>query len=212
MIYIIDDKPDRQRRLAPHLIETKNIKLIYQYDGEFDAIRKEMFRLAKVIAIHDSFFKNPVNKHPTKSEDIIRKDLKEYCYSNHINLVLFSGDYFGYSESKGGLECQIAVTRFYANLNNFVKHIENGGEPVLAILGFGKNYRIELTVDIYIQLRKKIEANDESQARILLTKLCEVLEIEDYKSLEVRLHKNETSELINKIDPYLLSFYENISY
>lgn len=137
MFYLIDDKKERQTKLAPYLIEGKNLKLIYQWSGELADEREVIFSTAKVIALHSSFFKNPVNRHPTKGEDMIRRDLQNFCTQHKIKLIYFSGDYTAFNRTNYG--CLVPVDRFYRHLNYFIK---DGMEEV-AILGFGKDYKIE---------------------------------------------------------------------
>ena len=62
MIYIIDERKERQKEYAPFLLEQadETIKCIYSKE-ELDDIKQQMFSNAQFICFHDSFFKNPEN-------------------------------------------------------------------------------------------------------------------------------------------------------
>lgn len=209
MIYIIDDKKERQKMLSPNLVESNNVRLVYEYNGDLKENTKIVFEQAQVIAMHESFFKNPINKHPTKKEEEIRRSLKEYCFTNKIKLVFFSGDYLGYHEVIKNAEAVIGVARFYKNINDFIQEFIENGEYNIQILGFGRNYLLENTLSYYLKFVKEVQSNS-LESKISLKKLINILGKDD--SLDSIMSKNihDLKNIIPIIDQYLILFYENI--
>lgn len=201
MIYIIDDKKDRQKTLAPNLKESELVKLIFQYNGDLETSKQDVFQNAKILAMHDSFFKNPVNRHPTKSEDEIRHDLKKYCAQSGIVLILFSGDYHGYQESNNGLLCQIGVTRFYENIDFFISEY-NPAAINTKLLGFGRKYELEPILHMYLLWVKSFDTVSEKEN---LKVLCDSLSIE----LEALISLEKRSQILF-LDQALIKYYENL--
>ena len=96
MIYLIDDKKDRQQldynwnpdRLAKY---SDYLKVIYSYEEiKSSHLREEIFQNGNIILFHESFFDNSSNYHQEESLNI-RNKLKELAEDGKIWLVLFSG-------------------------------------------------------------------------------------------------------------------------
>lgn len=94
MIYLIDDKRDRQAkdynwnfdRLSKYKNELKPIYSLQQIDDE--NLRENIFSEGSIIFIHESFFENIENKH-IKDSLKIREDLREKALKKKYLVSLF---------------------------------------------------------------------------------------------------------------------------
>ena len=216
MIYIIDDRKERQKKLAPFIFEGEHDEMRCIYTNEELGVKKQkMFNDAQFIFFHDSFFKKHENKHDEKSFDQIKSDFINYCQKNHIKVIVFSGDFPSrrIDENLGFLPVDI----FYENLNVFYEnYIKNNRE--LKLLAFGTNYKYEeiyrLRHNLFVKILE-IESNYVTEPTFIFDYCKPILDIVSTKASELEeflydmiddnlLTKDYLTSLINKyINEYI---------
>jgi len=187
MIYLIDEKKDRQKDYfwdEPKFQKYKSVLSPVYTKDELDAVRLKMFSSNDVILFHDSFFDDPRNRHE-KNIDEIRQRLKERSEKNPV--VFFSGS-IGYKTIDKN-SASLPVSVLYQNLESFIKkYFENQDEPELRYLGFGENYRREEIAQIKNDIWK------------VLYKYSNIQELPDLEILDDKT--KELSKIINGEIPF----------
>lgn len=147
MIFIIDDKKDRQKDFAPFLFDKKyfsQVKLIHT-QTEVNESREELNNSAPYICFHDSFYKNPINKLPENAgspKEQVEK-LKANCVDKQIPLLLFSGDFSVRNISTDSFLHSLPVDIFYKNLKHFLDNYIENSLVDSNLLGFGVDHEYE---------------------------------------------------------------------
>jgi CheY-like chemotaxis protein len=207
MIYLIDDKRDRQAkdynwnfdRLSKYKNELKPIYSLQQIDDE--NLRENIFSEGSIIFIHESFFENIENKH-IKDSLKIREDLREKALKKNIWLVYFSG-----SKSSRTIEGRIAhipVSILYKNLEVFIeKKIEKKID--LNYILFGKNPKIES--ELIDKLEKSNNNFDSSE--ILTNSYNLFFHVEGRQNLPLRINNSVVEKLIvgNEFENQITDLY-----
>jgi CheY-like chemotaxis protein len=207
MIYLIDDKKDRQAKdynwnfdkLSKYKNELKPIYSLQQIDNE--NLRDNIFSEDSIIFIHESFFENIENKH-IKDSLKIREDLREKALKKNIWLVYFSG-----SKSSRAIDGRIAhipVSILYKNLEIFIeKKIEKKID--LNYILFGKNPKIES------ELINKLEKsnNDFDSSEILTNSYNLFFHVEGRQNLPLRINNSVIGKLIvgNEFENHITDLY-----
>lgn len=182
MIYLIDDKIDRQKKLkwnSEFLKSFEDVLVPIYLKEDLDKFKNEIFKENNVILFHESFFDNPINFHEMDVLQI-RDNLKKYSEEKSSIVVFFSGSIGSrYVENK---IAYLPVQILYNNLESFCNEYRKSSESILIDkIVFGNNYLNE-----EILLRKNRIWNllyDQDQNSLL--KLTPVLnnEIEDIEKL-----------------------------
>lgn len=150
MIYLIDDKRERQAELLKDKSLLQDdlaiIKSIYTKD-ELDLFKKLIFEAndKSIILFHDSFFENAINRHE-KQPDIIRQDLINFANNGKSKVVFFSGGTHNRIIVNDNL-AYMPVGVLYRNLKFFVSKVKESDDQ-LRFLAFGPNHKFE-SVFIY---------------------------------------------------------------
>jgi len=124
MIFLIDDKKDRQskdydwtlRRLDCFKDHIKPIYSLKQINEE--NLRNDIFKEGSIVLLHESFFDNVVNRQDNDSLKI-RSELDKYILSKNGYVVYFSGSKS--SRTNSGRIAHIPVSILYQNLEVFIK-------------------------------------------------------------------------------------------
>jgi hypothetical protein len=143
MIYIIEDKIQRQYTFAPWLEknEVHKYKIITITNRkEFENFKDDIKKSAKLIGFHDSFFNDSTNSHEQFDPKEIKEHLINYCVKHGIHIVTFSGGGYKTNIDKKGFSHTIPDDIFYSNLLAFLNNLPQI-EPL--ILGYGKNFKYE---------------------------------------------------------------------
>lgn len=207
MIYLIDDKRDRQAkdynwnfdRLSKYKNELKPIYSLQQIDDE--KLRDNIFSEGSIIFIHESFFENIENKH-IKDSLKIREDLREKALKKNIWLVYFSGS--KNSRTIEGRIVHIPVSILYKNLEVFIeKKIEKKID--LNYILFGKNPKIES--EIINKLEKS--NNDFDSSEIQTNSYNLFFHVEGRQNLPLRINNSVVEKLIvgNQFENQITDLY-----
>jgi hypothetical protein len=147
MIYLIDDKKDRQQddygwnseKLKKYIAI---LNPIYTYEEIKDlSKRNEIFSEDNILLFHESFFDNDKNAHYKDSVDI-RSELNNYADDKKGWIVFFSGSKI--SRTLKDRVAHIPVSTLYNNLEYFIENIISQNSIDLNYLLFGgKNPEIE---------------------------------------------------------------------
>jgi CheY-like chemotaxis protein len=145
MIYLIDDKTNRQQDFGWDEIKLKTFKddlvsFLNFNQMESEEQRKIIFSNAKVILFHESFFENIDFKH-RKDGNEIKNDLVKFSKeSKSFKVVFFSGSYNSREINETGGSLPVSI--LYQNLECFLQNYRIG-ELDLNYLFFGENIKIE---------------------------------------------------------------------
>lgn len=146
MIYLIDDKKERQLKYgwtSDVLEKHKNsLKPIWTYNEMADTqIRQSIFCGSNVICLHESFFKNSINRSENQDFAVTREKLVKHAKENpEALLVFFSGSMS--SRQVNGNIIYVPVNQFYENLGYFIKEHIEGNKDERHLL-YGKNPDLE---------------------------------------------------------------------
>jgi hypothetical protein len=139
MIYLIDDKKDRQNDYgctAEFLESYKDLIMPVYTNSELQGIKNELFMENNTILFHDSFFNNPQN-FTGKDSLRIKNDIILYSKNKNSRVVFFSGS-IGARHTEGNL-ANIPVSVLYQNLETLIGHCKNSNFDLLDIIVYGKN-------------------------------------------------------------------------
>lgn len=198
MIYLIDDKKDRQEKdynwksekLQKHqgiLVPIYTLQQIEELD-----IGKEIFNEGNVILLHESFFDNTTNRHQKNSTEI-RKKLNEHVSRQNSWVVYFSGSKS--SRTNSGKIAHVPVSILYENLEVFLEKLQNGDINLDYIL-FGNNPKIEN------ELLSKLEiSNDNFDDSLINTNTSNfVFQTEGKQNVPIKLENAIKKQLSTKED------------
>ena len=141
MIYLIDDKKDRQSKYSwteeKFNFYKEEILPIWAYeDMESEEFRRVMFNEQNILIIHESFFKNIEHD---RVNNIIQ--VKERLKSRENLIIYFSGGI--YSRSKNANRIYLPISTLYQNLELFIlKKRQN--DINIDYLIYSKNKEIEI--------------------------------------------------------------------
>lgn len=143
MVYLVDDKKERQEKLGwtkEKIDGYKDLLMpIYDYN-DWQAVNKQLFASGNVLLFHESFFDNPVNAKTTEALKI-RKNISAFAEANNFAMVTFSGS-MGARKISGN-QANIPFEILYRNLDIFLQGYGNGKNIEIRKLAFGTNDRIE---------------------------------------------------------------------
>jgi hypothetical protein len=146
MIYLIDDKKDRQQKYGwtiDMFEEYKNfIQPVWIYkEIDENNIRQGVFDEESIILFHESFFQNPINSRVSRDFTITREKLVAHAMLHpNVLLVFFSGS-ISSRDVKGNV-IYLPVDRLYANLVCFIKEYKAGRRDIRYLL-YGTNPELE---------------------------------------------------------------------
>lgn len=155
MIYLIDDKNDRQSKLGWDNDKLKKfshkLKTLYTPE-EVSNHRDKIFDRGNIVLFHESFYDN--QGHLTKNAELIRTDLRGYASNdNDFKVVFFSGS-IKTRVIMGLTIAEIPVDVLYSNLNHY---LSNNNFDLSAIV-YGLNHRLEKhCYDKQIKLNNDLE-------------------------------------------------------
>lgn len=219
MIYLIDDKIDRQKKDYHWDSERferfrEFIKPYYRYHEIVEKNNNEkIFKDGNVILFHESFFDNPEN---VRQKDVvqIREELLQRAKNKQNHVVFFSGSKNNRTLSLENYAAYLPVSTLYQNLEAFViKYSEN--DLNLKYLLYGST-----NVDVEEELNEKIvEGNNIFDVdEIISTQKSFIAINDDRLDIPVQLQNSTTAELsidedyMGNIDPYLCKFVlENLN-
>lgn len=156
MIYIIDDKKDRQSKYSWTEEKLKfykdEIVPIWTYeDMKSEDFRRQMFHEKNILIIHESFFNN-IEHHRVKN--IV--EVKERLKSRENLVIYFSGGI--YSRSKNANRIYLPISTLYQNLELYIlKKRQN--DTNIDYLIYGKNKEIEIELGNKWQLSRNAIIN-----------------------------------------------------
>lgn len=145
MIYLIDDKTNRQKDFGWNKNKINLYRDILVSFSDYDQIknsdkRELIFNGENVILFHESFFENIDYKHK-KDGNEIKNDLAKFSVENkNLKIVFFSGSYNSREINETG--GSIPVSILYQNLECFLNNYKIGTFN-LNYLFFGENLGIE---------------------------------------------------------------------
>lgn len=198
MIYLIDDKKERQEKdynwtsekLQKHQGTLVPIYTLQQIEEL--GIGKEIFNEGNVILLHESFFDNTTNRHQKNSTEI-RKNLNEHISKQNSWVVYFSGSKS--SRTNSGKISHVPVSILYQNLEMFLEKLQNGDINLDYIL-FGSNPKIEN------ELSSKLEtSNDNFDDSLINTNTSNfVFQTEGKQNVPIKLENAIKGQLSTKED------------
>ena len=196
MIYIIDDKPNRQELIAPYLFteEYTSVKRINNI-SELDEVKPSLFNANNIICLHDSFFKNPINTkglNNNPSDD--KRNFESDCSNNGVKLILFSGDFSGVKFSNESF-LTIEVNRFYSNLRDALANLKSDND-ILRFIAFGRNHKHE---EIFFRKHQLVE----SIAHLNKSNLTNYDAIDDYVTPIYEVLYHEPDDELEKLKDYV---------
>jgi hypothetical protein len=141
MIYLIDDKIERQKNLKwdkEYLAKYADVLFPIYFKDELDKVKSEIFKGDNIILFHESFFDNPQNLH---EKDVlqIREDIRKYSDDKSTIVVFFSGSIGSRSVDKNS--AYMPVQALYSNLASFCEEYRK--RPHLVIINqivFGNDF------------------------------------------------------------------------
>ena len=120
MIYLIDDKNLRQELFGWNQSKFEKYNSILKTVFSYKQIKEEalntidnIYSKNSIILFHESFFDHVDNSHKKDSIEI-RNDLINWCATNNIPFVQFSGS--NNSRNKNGYNVSLSVDILYQNL------------------------------------------------------------------------------------------------
>ncbi|RZJ87459.1 MAG: hypothetical protein EOO20_16030, partial [Chryseobacterium sp.] len=143
MIYLVDDKKERQKNIGWSAERLDGYKDVLQpiYDNEhLQKLKSAIFAEHNVMLFHESFFDNPVNLNSTQALEI-RRSLSSYVEKHKFTLVTFSGS-MGYRKITGNT-ANIPFETIYQNLQVFIQDYRENNTANLKKLAFGENVLAE---------------------------------------------------------------------
>lgn len=146
MIYLIDDKRERQQKLGwtTEVLEGFSDILTPIYDNtELQSQINELFKDGNAILFHESFFDNPQNKKSEQTDEIGQK-LAEFSEKRSFPIVRFSGSMGSRRIDK--LLATIPFGTLYKHLTIFLEFYRHAGEVSLKKLVFGSSDQAEETL------------------------------------------------------------------
>jgi len=220
MIYLIDDKKNRQRdygwKKEKFRKYTNLILPIYSYHEINESLRNEIFQDGNTILFHESFFDKKENNIDINSLDI-RKSLNDYVKSHqNFKVVYFSGSKNSRMFNKNIAHLPVSI--LYQNLEIYLN--ENSSD--LRYLLFGKDFLIEKhLIEKLIAANNNIDeiinTNPESKnfiAQTLENEMELIFENADYNSffIDEKYNNEITDEYLNHIvsDWFSNKEYDNI--
>ncbi len=177
-ILLIEDRVERQERFS----KDTGIRLD-QYSAFLDnqtEINLSNLDQYSTIIVHRSAFGD--------REDNVLDLLKEHCTGNKTQLVFFSGGITSTYYSKSKYEFLLLNSKsFYSdNLKVFLEHIKEKEYPNLLLLGYGKNWKVNLMLNTLEDINLFIADNlDEEMVEFELFKTYTKIEnIRDHIKFE----------------------------
>jgi hypothetical protein len=149
MIYLIDDKKERQKNLGWDEVKLNAyidiLKPIYT-SGQIEAERVNIFSADNIVLYHESFFDNPDNHHKKKSTEI-KQDLIYFSEQNKFIVVFFSGS-IG-SKKIDNNTASIPVSTLYKNLKFFLNAYNNSNQEInINQIAYGNDFKNEKMLEI----------------------------------------------------------------
>jgi CheY-like chemotaxis protein len=146
MIYLIDDKTNRQRDYGwnEQKISFYKDKLVFisRYDQIKNLeIEKNIFSDDNLILFHESFFSNVENTHRKDANDIRNDLIKCTQIKQNFKVIFFSGSYNAREINETGGSIPVSV--LYQNLELFLDNYSQREKVDFLILFFGKKPEIE---------------------------------------------------------------------
>jgi len=153
MIYLIDDKKERQKNLGWDEVNLKAyfdiLKPIYT-SGQIEAERINIFSADNIVLYHESFFDNPDNHHKKKSTEI-KQDLINFSEKNKFIVIFFSGSIGSKKIDKNS--ASIPVSILYKNLKYFLEAYKNSNQAInINQIAYGSDFNNEKL----LELKRKI--------------------------------------------------------
>lgn len=146
MIYLIDDKIDRQNDFGWNKNKIDFYEDILISVSSYAQIEKReerelIFSDGNILLFHESFFDLIENKH-VKDSNEIRNDLNKFVTNNkNSKVVFFSGSYNSREPNLTGGSMPVSV--LYQNLDVFLQKYKTDGSVELKYLFFGETPEIE---------------------------------------------------------------------
>lgn len=161
MIYLIDDKRERQEKYGVNFEffkEYENIlKPFWTYEEmEEKRIRNEIVSGGNIIFFHESFFKNHLNANFNTDFTLTRHKLINLVKCNkNTHLVFFSGSIS--SRDVDDNIIYIPVSQFYSHLEIFLKNYKSDDLDIKYLL-YGRNPEIEKKIKtLYVKSTNDID-------------------------------------------------------
>jgi hypothetical protein len=146
MIYLIDDKKDRQQKYGWSIDMFQKyrnfIQPVWTYkEMDENKIRKGIFDEESIIFFHESFFQNPINSRELQDFTITREKLVSHAKLHpNVMLVFFSGSISSRDVKENVI--YMPVDRLYDNLVCFIKEYQDGRKDIRYLL-YGANPELE---------------------------------------------------------------------
>jgi len=153
MIYLIDDKKERQKNLGwgkDKLLNYKDILMPIHTIEEIEKVKKIMFSIENIVLYHESFFDNPINLHK-KSSSEIKQDLINLSDKYRIIVVFFSGSIS--SKNIINKRASLPVSTFYKNLAFFLDSYRILKQDIdLNQIAFGNDFKREKLLELKLKI------------------------------------------------------------
>jgi TATA-box binding protein (TBP) (component of TFIID and TFIIIB) len=155
MIYLIDEKKERQQNLGfskDFFAKHEDVLFPIYNNVKLQEFKYQIFNDLNIILFHESFFDSPENRH-SKDGLIIRKQLIEYSSTKNTLVVFFSGSIGSRSIDQNC--AYIPVEILYQNLASFCDKYRNNTQVTLKEIVFGSS----LTKEEILLLKNEIWEN-----------------------------------------------------
>ncbi|WP_316832952.1 hypothetical protein [Pedobacter aquatilis] len=143
MVYLIDDKRERQQKLGwtqEKLAGFKDVLTPIYDNAELELHKGELFNEGNAILFHESFFDNPLNKKNDEADEIGQR-LAEFSEKRSFPIVRFSGS-MG-SRRIRDLLATMPFATLYQHLLIFLEFYRATHEVSFKKLVFGSNDQAE---------------------------------------------------------------------
>ncbi len=161
MIYLIDDKGERQKNLGwskDVLMKYKEILIPIYTADILEEKRLEILNENNIIFYHESFFDNPNNFHK-KSSLKIKQDLIDYSDKKSLKVVFFSGSIGARSFEKNRVSLPVGI--LYKNLHSFLdEYILSGQNINLKQIAYGIEYIKEEILEKKLKIWEMLKNDD----------------------------------------------------
>jgi len=150
-ILLIEDRVERQEKFSEDTgIKLSDYSIFLDNQTEIDLSSLGQY---STIIVHRSAFGN--------RKDNILDHLKSYCADTKTNLVFFSGGITStyYSKTKYDFLLLNSKAFYSSNLKLFLEFVKEEGYPNLLLLGYGKNWKINLMLNTLEKINLFISNN-----------------------------------------------------
>ncbi|GGG88482.1 hypothetical protein GCM10011416_00930 [Polaribacter pacificus] len=146
MIYLIDDKSDRQNDFGWDKNKIDFFKDIFISITSYSQIEKReerelIFSDGNMVLFHESFFDNVENKHKKDGNEIRNALVKNSEEKQNFKVVFFSGSYNSRELNETGGSMPVSI--LYQNLDFFLNNFKDNNLVDLNYLFYGENPNIE---------------------------------------------------------------------